>query len=300
MMLSTEALARAAARHPWRVIVLWLVTIAAALAAVGTLLGGKLTSEQRLTNNPKSYVATNLADDHFRSENVDDTIVVRSERYTADSPPFRAFVLRLLERSRATHRVQRMRSYVTSGDRSLVSRDRHATLIPIVMGNNPESGIKKVVDVVRSADRDPAFSVGITGKWTIGNDFNTLAERDLREGEFRYGAPAALFILALVFGALVAAGLPLALALVAIAVALGLTTLIAQAVQLSIFVVNMLTAIGLALGIDYTLFVLSRYREERARGRAKEDAIAAVGATASRAVFFSGSAFAIALVGMLL
>jgi uncharacterized membrane protein YdfJ with MMPL/SSD domain len=109
-----------------------------------------------------------------------------------------------------------------------------------------------------------------------------------------------MLVLVLVFGALVAASLPLLLALVSIAVALGLTALVGQQWELSLFVTNMLTGMGLALGIDYALFVVSRFREERAEGREKIDAIAATGATASRAVLFSGSAFVLAMTGLLL
>src|SRR5262249_23416089 len=93
---------------------------------------------------------------------------------------------------------------------------------------------------------------------------------------------------------------PLLMAIVSIVVALGLCALVAEAFTLSVFVVNMLTGMGLALGIDYSRFVVSRYREERGRGRAERDAIAVSGATASRAVLFSGSMFVIALTGLLL
>src|SRR5213079_576180 len=85
-----------------------------------------------------------------------------------------------------------------------------------------------------------------------------------------------------------------------IGVALGFVALLSQAFSLSIFIVNMLTGMGLALWVDYSLFVVSRYREERARGRSKDDAIAMTGATASRAVLFSGTAFVVALFGMLI
>jgi putative drug exporter of the RND superfamily len=90
------------------------------------------------------------------------------------------------------------------------------------------------------------------------------------------------------------------MALVSIAVALGLVAIVGQAFPLSVFATNMLTGMGLALGIDYSLFILSRYREERLHGREKPDAIAAVGATASRPVLFSGIAFTLAMVGLLL
>src|SRR5204862_7214153 len=93
---------------------------------------------------------------------------------------------------------------------------------------------------------------------------------------------------------------PLLMAIVAIVVALGLAAVVAEAFSLSVFVVNMLTGMGLALGIDYSLFVVSRYREERSGGAEQADAITGAGATASRAVLFSGSFFVIAMTGMLL
>ena len=301
MNLSTEALARASSRRPWRTIGLWVLAIVVAFVAIALLLGPNLTSEQELTNNPESYRANELVARHFPNpDETDEVVVVRSERYTVDDPEFRAFVTDVFERGRATGAVVGARTYYQTRDRTLVSRDRHATLIPIRLGEDAETGIEKVIDVVLAADRRPAFSAAITGEWTIDRDFNELAQSDLKEGELYFGAPAALLVLLLVFGTVVAAGLPLLLAIVSIIVALGLTALVAAVSDLSVFVINMLTAVGLALGIDYALFVLSRYREERARGASKDEAIATAGATSSRAVLFSGGTFVVALVGLLL
>jgi RND superfamily putative drug exporter len=161
-------------------------------------------------------------------------------------------------------------------------------------------GAAKVIDEVRRADADPAFEVGVTGNSTREHDFNKLSERDLRNGELKFGLPAALVILLLVFGTVVAGLIPLLMAIVAIVTALGIVAVLTQLFELSIFTTNMLTGMGLALGIDYALFVISRYREERVRGRNPEDAIVATGATASRAVMFSGSAFVVAMFGLLL
>jgi RND superfamily putative drug exporter len=102
----------------------------------------------------------------------------------------------------------------------------------------------------------------------------------------------------LVFGALFAGLVPVLMAILSIIVALGLVAIISLEFSLSVFIVNMLTGMGLALGIDYSLFVVSRYREERGHGLVREDAIARTGATASRAVLFSGSTFVVALLGM--
>jgi RND superfamily putative drug exporter len=107
-------------------------------------------------------------------------------------------------------------------------------------------------------------------------------------------------VLLIVFGTLVSALLPIGLAGVAILVSLALTALIGQAFQLSFFVTNMITMMGLAVGIDYVLFIVSRFREERAAGREKLDAIEAAGQTASRAVLFSGLTVVVALVGLLI
>jgi RND superfamily putative drug exporter len=104
----------------------------------------------------------------------------------------------------------------------------------------------------------------------------------------------------LVFGAIVAGLVPVLMAIIAIIVALGLVAVLSQFFDLSVFIVNMLTGMGLALGIDYSLFVVSRYREERGQGFAIDEAIAQSGATASRAVLFSGSTFVVALLGMFL
>ena len=134
----------------------------------------------------------------------------------------------------------------------------------------------------------------------MGNDFIEVSQRDLQRGELQYGLPAALIVLLLVFGAVVAASVPLMIAVVSIVVSLGIAALVGQVFPLSFFVINMTFAMGLALGIDYSLFVVSRYREGRFAGLAKLDAIAVSGGTASKAVLFSGSSFVVALLGMLL
>ena len=115
----------------------------------------------------------------------------------------------------------------------------------------------------------------MAGEATAAKDSNTIAEEDLRQGE-TIGIVAAMVILIVVFGAVAAAVVPVVLAIVAIGVALGLVSLLGLAFDLSFFVTNMVTMIGLAVGIDYSLFIVSRYREERARGR---DKLAAIGAT---------------------
>jgi uncharacterized membrane protein YdfJ with MMPL/SSD domain len=301
MKLSTETIARACAIHPWRTMGAWIAALVVAVACIGVLLGGRLTTDGAPTNNPDSQRAEDIVARSFspRAANeVTDIVIVRSPRFTVDQPQFRSFVADLLRRGQATQVVAGAQSYLTSRDRMLISRDEHATMIPI---NVPDDGdIDAVMSVVERADANPAFVVSITGSDTLNHDFNELSQHDLKTGELQFGLPAALIILLLVFGAVVAGLVPLLMAIISIIVALGLVAILAQVFGLSVFVVNMLTGMGLALGIDYSLFVVSRYREERGHGRVKLGAITASGSTASRAVLFSGTAFVVAMFGMLI
>lgn len=261
---------------------------------------GNLTTDGEPTNNPESERALAALFQAFPpnpDEAITDIVVVRSEEYTVDDPRFESFVGALVSGS-DTRALSRARTYLTDTGGTLVSRDRHATMVPIGFFGDDE--VASVVETVETADEDESFSVAITGELTLDHDFNALSQEDLEKGELQFGLPAALIILLLVFGAVVAGLIPLLMAIVSITVALGLTALLAQPFEISIFVVNMLTGMGLALGIDYSLFIVSRYREERGRGRDEHDAIAASGATASRAVLFSGTAFVVAMFGMLL
>src|SRR5204862_4640092 len=203
-------------------------------------------------------------------------------------PRFRAFGKQLAAALRATGEVQGARSVA-------VSPDRHSALVSVHIGS--DSGAGPVEKVVENANCG-AFEVGITGYHSTGYDFGKQSQTDLEKGELAFGLPAALIVLVLVFGAVFAGLVPVLMAIISIIVALGFVALISLGFSLSVFIVNMLTGMGLALGIDYSLFVVSRYREERLLGLAKEDAIAHTGATASRAVLFSRSTFVIALLGM--
>jgi uncharacterized membrane protein YdfJ with MMPL/SSD domain len=296
----TERLARAAAAHPWLTIGAWLAAIVVSFVLVATVLGGGLTTDAIVTNNPESMKAERLMEQSLPPTQGETTelVVIRNEDLTAEDPAFRAELERLageLENTGAAALV--VSPYEGDG---LISEDGHAVLVPIQLRPDEEETVDDLVAVVEAANGQNGFAVNVTGNHTIDRDFNEVSQSDLEKGELRFGLPAAMVILLLVFGAVVAATLPLILAIVSIIVALGLTALVGSQWELSIFVVNMLTGMGLALGIDYALFVVSRFREERARGRSKEDAIAATGATASRAVLFSGTAFVLAMVGLLL
>ena len=297
----TERLARACSRHPWRTIGAWVAALVLAFACIAVLLPGNLTSEGGAAGNPEFRQAERIEARSFPFNprlNFSDIVLIRSSRYTVDQPAFRAFVAKLGRQAEATGKVHDAQLYYLTHDRTLVSRDRHALMIP---GNIYDTGdVPPILDVVDRNNGRNGFEVAITGNTVRDHDFDDLSQHDLKSGELQFGLPAALIILVLVFGSVVAGLVPLLLAILAIIGGLGLVALVAQIWELSIFVVNMLTGMGLALGIDYSLFVISRYREERAVGRDPQSAIEASGATASRAVLFSGSAFVIAMLGMLI
>jgi putative drug exporter of the RND superfamily len=301
MRLSTEGIARVSARHPWRAVGGWLGVIVAAFVCIGVFLGGGLTTDGAPTNNPASKRAESIVDRSFppaKRHELTDVLIVRSSRFSVDAPRFREFESDLVHKIRGVSGVASVRSYVSTRDPLLVSRDRHATLVQIDV---PDDGdIDGVLDIVDRSSSTQPFTIAITGTDTLNHDFNELSQHDLKSGELQFGLPAALIVLVLVFGAVVAGLIPLLMAVVSIIVALGLTALLSLQFGLSIFVVNMITGMGLALGIDYSLFIVSRYREERGGGRAQLDAITASGATASRAVLFSGTAFVVAMFGMLI
>ena len=290
----TERLASAAARHPGRTVGTWIVAVFVAVALSALFLGDALTGEAEQLNNPESEQAYSLLADRLPpttdGEFTTDVVLVRSDSVTIDEPAFQQKLDKLVDRLRSTPGVL----YV--GDEPAAQKER-AALIQI--GLSDEVAGENVVEALRAEDDEP-FDLYVTGEWTVERDFQQVSQDDLKKGELQFGLPVALVVLMLVFGAVVAGLVPLALSLVAIMTALGLVALVGTAFDLSIFTVNMLTGMGLALGIDYSLFVVSRFREERAGGREKLDAIAATGRTASRAVLFSGLAFVVAMFGLLI
>jgi RND superfamily putative drug exporter len=311
MRLNPEAIARASSRHPWRTLGIWLVVIVAMGAVTTSLLSGVLTQDIAFTNHPESVNAQDVLDHKFGTTRTEDTefLVVHSDSLTVDGPQFQSFVKQLQGRVAALDGdilASRPLTYYDIVQKApdqaagLVSQDRHYTLIPVVLKDFEDATIKKLRDIATKTEASTqAFTIQMAGPGSLNSDFTTIAEEDLRKGE-SIGIGAALIILIIVFAAVVAAVVPIIMAIFAIFVALGLVALIGQLFNFNLFVENMVTMIGLAVGIDYSLFIVSRYREERKKGFAKLDAIGAAGATANRAVFFSGLTVVLALLGMMI
>src|SRR5918995_1439209 len=298
----TERLSRHAALHPKRMLAIWGAIFVASVAAIALLLPSAITTDADVTNDPESQQGYAAIARHLPPSDdfVNEVVLFRAPGHdVTSSPEVRGEVERLAAALQATGRTHRVTTYYGSRDESLVSPDKDSTVLTIGMGPDAENGITDVIDVVEQADRGP-LEVAITGEFTADDDFLTLSNKDLKEGELFFGLPASLIVLLLVFGAVVASLVPLLLAIVSIVFALALVAIVGQVWEVSFFIVNMLSGMGLALGVDYALFIVSRFREERARGVEKVEAIAATGRSASRAVLFSGMAFVIALTGMLL
>ncbi len=303
MRLSTESLAGACARHPWRTVGVWLATVVLSLGLVATLLGDVLTSEGEVTSDTDSKRADELRFERFRptvedeERQVTEVVVVSLDEGTVDDPAVQERLQVLADELRGAGATSVTTPFDEGGD-ELVTEDRRAAAVLVALGLDGEDRVEPLVEAVQALDAEPGFEAGVTGELTLDEDFGTLSEEDLQNGELFFGAPAALIVLLLVFGTVVAGVVPLVLAVLSIVVALALTALVGQAFELSLFVTNMIFGMGLALGIDYSLFILSRFREERAEGREKVDAIVTAGATASRAVLFSGAAFVLAMTGL--
>ena len=184
-----------------------------------------------------------------------------------------------------------------------VSESGQAALLPVLMTETDEDALaddaKLLDEAVTSVDRPEGFETHVAGPATLFNQFNEIIEEDIAKGE-GIGSIVALIVLLVVLGSVVAGLIPLVLAAFSIAIAMGATALAGQVVDFSFFVQNMITMIGLAVGIDYSLFIVARYREERLHGREKLEAIGRAGATANRAVFFSGMTVVLALLGLLI
>ena len=297
--LSPDRLARTATRHPWIVVGVWVALFFAAIASASTI-GGVLTSEAETYRASDSSRADDLiAQRLYGGEPVRETVVIHSATTTVDDPAFTAVVASVVDGIRAIPGVEVV-SYLDTPAPSLVSESRRSLVVPVtVLTGDAEDQAKAIISVLDTVNGKDGITAVVGGEGSTAIAFNETSESDLQTAEL-IGLPIALIILVVVFGALVAAGVPLLLGVLSIIVAVGLTAIIGRTFELSVFVVNIITTMGLAVGIDYSLLVIQRFREERARGLSRDAAIEKAGGTASRAVLFSGMTVVVALSGLII
>jgi putative drug exporter of the RND superfamily len=303
--ISPQSLARASSRRPWLVLGLWATAIVASLAVSSIFLKDALTNEGGFVNKPEARRAAQLVEDRLRGkQGTTELVIFHSSSTTVDDPEYKTFVQQVSAAIGALGptEVKGVANFYETNDATMVSQDRRTMLLPVVTTFHKSGASDETLSDLRLAIDRPApagLTTRLFGGLAVNDDFNTIAERDLRTGE-AIGILVALAVLLVVFGALVAGLIPLATGITSISIAVSLVALVGHIWRFSFFVTNMVAMMGLALGIDYSLFIISRYREERARGFDKLEAIEATGATASRAVFFSGVTVVIALFGMLI
>jgi putative drug exporter of the RND superfamily len=180
---------------------------------------------------------------------------------------------------------------------AFISRDGHKALVQVDLQS---TGGQALADysALRAAIHPSGLTVVGTGTLVINRDFNTTLESDLTRAE-TVTLPVTLILLLLIFGTVVAAGLPLGVGIVTIVGGIAGTFLLSRVTEVSQYALNIVTLIGLAVAIDYSLFVVNRFRDELAAGKSRPDALATTMATAGRAVTFSGLAVAVGLSAML-
>jgi RND superfamily putative drug exporter len=216
----------------------------------------------------------------------------------AAAPEFQGAIGSAVARLRTDPRVVGVVGFAETGDRRFISTDGHAAYAVVQLNLTNEESVD-AIDGLKAEIAPPAgYTVQLTGYGPIGRDQTTQSEADLQRAE-TISAPLVLLILVAVFASLIAAGMPLLIAALAIPTTLGLVYFVAQRVEMSIYVLNISTMLGLALAIDYSLFIVSRFREELARGRTVGAAVEKAVATSGKAVAFSGFAVAVGLSGLL-
>ena len=308
MAAVTGRLAAVCARRPWAVIGAWLIVLIVA-GLVARNIGDVVNSNHKLYFNPESAKGTHLLEERMRGPaQAQEVVIVQSPDSKVDGPAVKSFVdglaqdVKALKKPDGSPLIASVLTYYETRATALVSADRLTTILPVTFNAPQEeagSNVKPLVEYVKKTDGRDGFTVLTLGEGSIDNTFMDTANSDLRKAEF-VGIPIALVVLVFVFGTVAAAGIPLLLALFAVIVAFGLTTLIGHFVLLDTLVENVITMVGLAVGIDYSLLIVERFREERRKGVEKVEALRTAGATAGQAVVFSGGTVMVSLLALAL
>jgi RND superfamily putative drug exporter len=286
----------------------WVVVLVTVVMLGNTFAGPMTGEDSGFTSSPDSQVGTELIEQHFgKDESSSETIVIHSDTFTVDDPEFRAVVDSTLanlqpwnEDIASVTNYYELEAAGVPEAGQLVSADRNSLIMPVALLRDDAAYEETWEDWVDAAQASHTDAVEV---YTVGdlsaNVFGSIAKEDMSK-DISIGLPVAGIVLLIVFGALLAPILPLAIGIVAIAVTTGLVLLLANALVLDSTTMSLVSMIGLAVGIDYALFFLERFREERRSGALKMDAIARSGASAGKAIMFSGATVIFALLGLLL
>ncbi len=252
------------------------------------------------TRTPKSATVASRLESQFGGGRSSFIALFRTDTPGADAKgdAFQAAIATTLASVKADARVTGTTGYAETHDDRFISVAGDAAYVVIGLNMTDDASVA-VVDSIQAELAPPSgYSVALTGFGPIQKDSAALSEKDLQRAE-TVSLPIAALVLILVFSSIIAAGMPLVVAGLAIPTSLAIINLLARQTEMSIYVLNIATMLGLALAIDYSLFITSRFREELKKGRSTEQAVTIAVGTAGKAVLFSGIAVAIGLSGLL-
>jgi uncharacterized membrane protein YdfJ with MMPL/SSD domain len=284
-----------------RPIALITVIFAIAAAIVGSGVTGALSAGGWVDPSSESAaVSARLADQFGAGRGSLVALYQNAPGGDARSAATQQAIAASLSRLASDPRVEDVVGFAQTGDERFISRDGRSSYVVVRLAITDEQSVDEM-DSLRALIDQPAggMTYKLAGIGPFTKDQAHQSETELIQAETVSG-PFALLILLAVFASVVAAGLPLLVAALTIPTTLGGLFLVAQVTELSIYVQNVATMLGLALAIDYSLFMVSRFREELRRGRTVAQAVETTVGTAGKAVAFSGLAVAIGLSGLLL
>jgi RND superfamily putative drug exporter len=289
-------------RHRWAVLIISAVLLG--LSVAGILTGGTLAGNGGFGANLAAGKAAKLIAAEIQPEQAPTgsgmELVFISSTLTATDPGFQSAVEQavapLLGDSRIT-RVDTPYKLAAAARSSYISKDAHKVLVIVHFKDSSiqaQSYLSQVVDEIYPS----GLQVLATGQVPINLAFNNTLEQDLQRAEY-VALPITLILLVLIFASFVAALLPISVGVLAIVGGVGGTLFLARFTDVSQYAINVVTLIGLGVAIDYSLFIVNRFRDELAAGASREDAIATSMSTAGRAITFSGITVAVGLSAML-
>ncbi len=287
-----------AVRRRWVVLAVWIV----AFLAVGPFLGklnARLSQGGFEVPGSQSDQVRRAVETEFKGQfEFSDLLVMHSGSLTAQDPAFRQTFDAIRTALTRAPGVGAVSDAYVSPERS-ISRDGHTLWATVGLTDNQDEALHHADDLnaaVARASRGRPVQALLTGAAPFYSVFSQTTTHDLERAE-KVALPISLLILILAFGSLVAAGMPLALALLSLAISFGVISAIAATTTVSIFAQNVASMIGIGVGIDYSLFILNRYREGLRAGLEPADAVAEAIATSGKAVFVSGLTVVVALSG---
>jgi uncharacterized membrane protein YdfJ with MMPL/SSD domain len=269
--------------------------------ALGAVAGTKMLKDADTAAGGTKKAEQILRDAGFPNQAAE-SVLVQSKTRTLADPAFRATVADVARTVAALPQVQRVRSPLDPANVGQVAKDRRSALVQFEIRGDSDKADEKVEPVLDAVNRveqqHPDFAVAEFGFASANHELNDTLNKDFQRAEYS-SVPVTLAILLVAFGALVAAGLPVLLAFSGVLATIGLSSVASHVVPAGEPTNSVILLIGMAVGIDYSLFYLRREREERARGLLPREALLKTARTSGHAVFVSGLTVLIAMAGML-